>query len=444
MSTATQAGNITAQGLLAQIERAWERSDAIFALLGDAAWCERGIPLRHPPIFYLGHLPAFAWNQLGRGLLDRPALHAEYDVLFERGIDPPCDGDDAPVQPWPPLHEVIAYRGAARAAVRSAIERLPDGPLERAAQQVLHVILEHELEHHETLLYIIQQLDHALMRPCGSLAIDVVQPPPATLVPIPAGPVTLGAQEGAIDFGWDNEFPRQVVELPAFAIESRPVTNAEFAAFLDDGGYDDPRWWSQDDQAWLARQQRQGPVSWTGGPGHWHVRTLFEDLPLSRAGALPVQASQIEARAYLAWAGKSLPTEAELQRAAFGTADGSMRQAPWGSAAPTAERGSFDFHRWHALPVGQSRPGDSAFGVSELVGNGWEWTATPFAGLPGYRPNIPTYPGYSADFFDGRHFIVFGASWATDARLLRPSFRNWYQARYGYAFTSFRGVVRGA
>jgi formylglycine-generating enzyme required for sulfatase activity len=166
---------------------------------------------------------------------------------------------------------------------------------------------------------------------------------------------------------------------------------------------------------------------------------MFDEIPLERVASWPVYVSLAEARAYARWRGKRLPAEAEFHRAAYCGPDGRETIYPWGEAAPSARHGNFDFTDWAPAPVGSHAAGASRWGVGELVGNGWELTDTPFAPLPGFVP-MATYPDYSRDFFDGKHFVVKGASWATDAALLRPSFRNWYQAHYPYVFAKFRCV----
>jgi formylglycine-generating enzyme required for sulfatase activity len=135
-------------------------------------------------------------------------------------------------------------------------------------------------------------------------------------------------------------------------------------------------------------------------------------------------------------------TEAEFQRAAFSTPGGSERRHPWGDEEPTDVHGVFDFTSWDPQPVGTHPAGSSAWGIDDLVGNGWEWTETAFGPFPGFRP-MASYPEYSADFFDGEHFVMKGASPATARELLRPSFRNWFRARYPYVYATFR-CVKGA
>ena len=153
----------------------------------------------------------------------------------------------------------------------------------------------------------------------------------------------------------------------------------------------------------------------------------------------PVYVTQLEAEAYAKWLGKSLPTEQQFHRAAYGQTSVGNRQCPWGHKAPTHENGNFDFKRWDPEPVRGTPAGDSAFGVSQLVGNGWEWTCTPFGPFPGFTPR-PTYPGYSANFFDGEHYVLKGGSPRTGARLLRRSFRNWFRRDYPYVYATFRCV----
>jgi gamma-glutamyl hercynylcysteine S-oxide synthase len=151
--------------------------------------------------------------------------------------------------------------------------------------------------------------------------------------------------------------------------------------------------------------------------------------------------SQAEANAYARWAGKRLPTEAEWQRAAYATPRGDERAYPWGAEEPQEQLGNFDFIRWSPAPVNAFPQGRSALGVHDMLGNGWEWTSTQFAPFPGFEP-FPFYRGYSADFFDGKHFVMKGGSARTAACMLRRTFRNWFQAHYQFAYTGFRCVSR--
>ncbi|MEY3013308.1 MAG: hypothetical protein RIT45_2043 [Pseudomonadota bacterium] len=405
---------------LQRVERAWASSDALFDLLGDDAWEARGIPLRHPPIFYLGHLPAFAWNQLGAGVLGHAPLDAHLDRLFERGIDPPEDAapDASAPAVWPSPTEVLAYRDRAREAVREAAAELAAAPSAgdplREQSRVLHLVAEHELMHHETLLYLLHALPpEQLRRPsAGPFAAepelgrhDGAAPPRCS---IPAGPAEIGTAWASVPFAWDAELPATRVDVPAFSLDAEPVTIARYAA-------------------WLARDpSRPLPEGWRLDPtmpSGVAVRWLFGWLDRDAVGAWPVRVSQAEAEAFAADHGARLPSEAELHRACTVAAP-----------ARALRDDAVDFASVAPRPVRPALPGR----LAELVGNGWEWTRTPFAPLPGFSAWARTYPGYAADFFDGEHRVVFGGSWATERSLLRPGFRNWYRRHYPWVFSKFR------
>ena len=166
-------------------------------------------------------------------------------------------------------------------------------------------------------------------------------------------------------------------------------------------------------------------------------RNMFELIPLPLDW--PVYVMHDEAAAHAKWRGARLPSEAEYHRAAFGTPSGEERQFPWGDEPPDHTRGNFDFTHWDPVPVGSYPKGASAWGVRDLVGNGWEWTSTKFAGFPGFKP-MASYPVYSADFFDNEHYVIKGASPATARDLVRRSFRNWFRPNYPYLYATFRCV----
>jgi len=424
---------------LGLLEQVWERSDLVFGLLAPEAFLIRPIALRQPFVFYLGHLPAFAWNHVWRGALGRPAFDGALDRLFERGIDPPDDDDaSADEDPgiWPSLDAVLDYRDRVR-------RDLPDALDDPRAREVLPMVVEHELMHHETLLYMIHQLPESLkVEPRGLRSARGGRAAARTNVSVPAGRAVLGSPpEGA--FLWDNERPERTIEVPPFRIDSRPVTNREYRAFVEAGAYRDRKLWTDDAWDWIERRGHRRPRFWAEGDGGLRVTTLFGERAFDEAADWPASVMHCEAAAYARGESARLPTEAEYHRAAFSTPDDGIREHPWGEVPPVPGRhGNLGFHLWSPAPAGSCPEGASAFGVHELVGNGWEWTSTPFGPFPGFAP-LPRYPGYSADFFDGRHFVLLGASWATDVRLVRRSFRNWFQPHYPYVFSKFR-LIRPA
>jgi ergothioneine biosynthesis protein EgtB len=440
--------------MMDRLSDAWRRTDQIFEILAPSSWLEQPIALRHPFIFYLGHLPAFAWNHVGGTLLERPAFNATFDELFSRGIDPDVDDPtrchDHPEAPdrWPAVAEVIAYRDRVRSELRDAVgavvERAPTHLMAREGR-VFTMVLEHELMHQETLLYMLQRLSfERKVRPGWVPRYVRRAGRPAGAVEVAAGSAPLGARFEDLPFGWDNEFSVTEVTVPAFRMDATPVTNGQFLTFVENGGYRRAELWRDEDWVWRGHAALEHPTVWELVGGRWTYRTIFDRLPLESVADWPVYVSLAEARAFARWRGERLPTEAEFHRAAFGSPNGDAagggRRLPWGEEAPTERHGNFGFRHWAPTPVGSHPDGASAWGVQDLFGDGWEWTDTVFAGLPGFSAYIPGYAGYSADFFDGKHHVLKGASWATADELVRPSFRNWFQAHYPYVFAKFRCV----
>lgn len=432
--------------VLDRFARIRARTKALFALLDDAVYYARPIALRNPIVFYEGHLPAFAVNTLVKKGLGRPGVDDRLETIFARGIDPQTEsaaiarGNPA----WPSRETVREYVAAADRLLAETIGHADlerdDPPLLRNAQ-ALWTILEHEEMHQETLAYMWHQLPYAQKRKPEHY---VTAPPRLSggaprrgRVRIPAGTVTLGTDIREAGFAWDNELPARCALVESFVIDVDNVTNAEFMSFVDAGGYRDPRWWRPEDWEWVVAQQVAHPSFWQRDDTRWYWRGMFERVPLPEAW--PVYVTWAEARAFALWRDQRLPTEAEFQRAAFGTPEGRERLFPWGDRLSARPPANFDFVRWDPEPVGAHPDGTSAFGVHDLVGNGWEWTSDVFAPFEGFEP-MPSYPEYSADFFDGGHFVMKGASPVTARSLVRRGFRNWFRPCYPYVYATFRCV----
>lgn len=423
------------------------RSQALFDLLTPEAYYSRPIALRHPIVFYEGHLPAFSFNTLVKRGLGRPSIDARLEQLFARGIDPhesQAGPGAAAAAGWPARSVVQQFAAEADRQVLAALEtgdiEQPGDPLLDRAEAA-YCILEHEAMHQETLLYMWHRLPfEQKRRPDGYRPRLDGSAPVDEWVRVPAGPATLGAISGGERFTWDNERQGHVVQVPEFRIARHDVTNARFLDFVEAGGYQDRRWWSEADWAWLQAETLAHPRFWEREGQTWWWRGQFDRVRLPEHW--PVYVSLAEAAAYARWRGARLPTEAEFHRAAFAAPGEAERRCPWGSEPPAARHGVFDFTSWDPEPAGSHPDGDSAWGVADLVGNGWEWTSTVFAPFDGFVP-MPSYPEYSADFFDGDHVVMKGASPVTASELIRPSFRNWFRPRYPYVYATFRCVVDG-
>jgi iron(II)-dependent oxidoreductase len=371
--------------LAEQLREARRQTDSLFEIVRPDALYDRPVAERHRIIFYLGHLEAFDWNLL------RGGPHSEFDRLFAFGIDP-VEGGLPTDQPrdWPSIEEIQKYNQR----VRSAIDEAP------VDEQLWNVAIEHRLMHAETLAYMLHQVpvEKKLRQRQAELPSGKARP---GRLAVSAGPVVLGRSEG---FGWDNEFDAHTVDVAAFEMDRYKVTNGDYLKFIHAGGYED------ESLKWLAEKGIKRPVFWTSESVY---RTMFEEIPMPLDW--PVYVSHAEASAYARWAGKSLPTEAEWQRAAENSGIGNAGFKRWDPVAVTAD--------------------------ASMVGNGWEWTSSLFKPFPGFKP-FPFYPGYSANFFDDQHYVMKGGSARTATCLLRRSFRNWFQPHYQYVYSGFRCVTR--
>jgi iron(II)-dependent oxidoreductase len=389
--------------LQSEILAARIESDRLFQILIDDAIYERPIDARHRVIFYVGHLDGFDAIQICREGLGQSSPNREFDDLFQAGIDP--DSNHLPADrasDWPSYQEVEAYVASCRALV--------DASINQVTEDIAAMALEHRLMHLETLAYMFHNFPFSLKRARAgyrSLKEQIErQGQPArdrggAWCDVAAGEAVLGRPTGG-SFGWDNEYGEVRLQVPAFRVQKDPVSNGDYLRFVEQG----------------ARM----PHFWTERDGEIFYRGMFEEVPLPLDW--PVYVSQSEAEAYAKWLGKAVMSEAQFHRAAHGIETGD---------------GNFDFKRWDPESIYADPAGHSAFGVGQLVGNGWEWTSTPFAPFDGFAPRA-TYPGYSANFFDNEHYVLKGGSARTAARLLRRSFRNWFRRDYPYMYAKFRCV----
>jgi formylglycine-generating enzyme required for sulfatase activity len=397
LSLLTQSSNDIINKRIAELERCWKYSDDFFELLHPSAWLKRPIALRLPFLFYLGHLPAFAHNQIcGPHLYaseTRKSFNSVFDDIFSRGIDPDveeptiCHSHPDYPDSWPSIGQILDYRSRVRDIVLSC---LPDiirssSNLDKELSgdgRVASMVAEHEYMHSETLLYMYHGLEAKFKRISSRLRKNYifgksrVEPVDKSIL-IPDGQVTVGAEIDRLEFGWDNEFPSHVVHVPAFRIDKFAVTNARFLEFVLEKGYSTRSFWDPADWEWLQEHSIVKPLSWQIDPAastldvsSIKIETVFGDLiDFDDALEWPVWVSLAEARAFCKWSGKRLPTEEEYLRAAYGRAQvDSENDFPWGNEQPKPSlHGNFGLSSWSPTPVGTYPKGESSFGVDELV-----------------------------------------------------------------------------
>lgn len=305
----------------------------------------------------------------------------------------------------------------------------------------LHLSLLHEDMHNEAITYTRQTLGYGapLLRHLDGEMESQRESETESLGDafIPGGTFKLGSDADS-GFVFDNELSAHDVTVAPFAISRTATSNAEFLVFVEEGGYRCREFWSDEGWRWRENVKAERPVYWRQADGEWQRRVFDQWIKIEPA--LPVvHVNWFEANAYCRWAGRRLPTEAEWELAASSDKRKDKRKYPWGNESPTAERANLDWQAGGLLPVDALPAGDSAFGVRQMIGNVWEWTATDFAPFDGFA--LGPYKEYSAPWF-GDHKVLRGGCWATRSRLIRNGYRNFYKPDRRDVWAGFRTCAR--
>lgn len=390
------------------------RRTLVLTDLDDEELHRQHTPLLSPLVWDLAHIGQQEELWLLRdGRPERPGLlPASVDALYDAFAQPRAGRGRLPL--LPPV-EARSYCAEVRAR---ALDRLAATPADQAF--AFGMVVSHEHQHGETMLQALQlRTGEPVLGPGTAL-------PPGrsgvagTTVVVPGGPCVIGVDGTDEPFSLDNERPAHPEQVPAFRLGRVPVTNAEWAGFIAEGGYDDPRWWSA--RGWRHRTEQglQRPLGWLPDGTRTrfgHVEPVPPDEPVQHV-------TFFEAEAYAAWAGGRLPTEQEWEKACvWDDKLGRRRRFPWGESDSTPALANLGGGALRPAPVGAYPAGASPCGAEQMLGDVWEWTTSPLRPWPGFVPMI--YDTYSQPFFDGDYRVLRGGSWAVGASVLRPSFRNW-------------------
>lgn len=383
------------------------RTLALYAPLDDTDVARTPDPIMSPPLWDLGHIAAYQELWVECRLQRRPSRHPDLQRAYDAFETPRARRTQVRLLDRGGCE---AYLAQVHEASLEAVSRLDVGvevaePQLAAGGFVFDLVAQHEAQHTETVLQTLQMFDDGTYRPAGRRPLPAAADAKPGRLEVAAGTFVMGAPDDR--FAYDCERPAHERHVGAFAIDRTLTTNAQYLEFMDAGGYSRAELWSPEGWEWRTREQIGAPRYWRPGRDGWLTRSFDEVSPVDPA--LPVcHISFWEADAYARWAGGRLPTEAEWERAAAG------------ADAGAANLGQDAFG---AAPVGAFAAGASSVGCVQMLGDVWEWTASPFAPYPGFRA-FP-YPEYSEVFFGGDYRVLRGGSWATQTIASRTSFRNW-------------------
>jgi len=420
--------------LAAQAADARARTLTLIEGLDDVQLMGPRLAIVNPLRWEIGHAAYFHELWVLRRHLGEAPGRRDVDRLYDSITIAHDDRWDLPL---PSLPETLAYMDGVLERERA---HLASDPPDARRDYLVQYAVFHEDMHTEAFTYTRQTL--AYPAPAIGVARDSAWEagPLAGDAAIPGGVFELGARAGD-GFCFDNEKWAHRVVVAPFRIARAAVSNAEYAAFVDDGGYRRRELWEDEGWRWREGAGLEHPVYWRPGAAGWELRRFDRWGPLPPHTAL-IHVSWHEARAYCRWAGRRLPTELEWEVAAAGeaTADGATlaprkRRYPWGDTAPTTRHANLDGRALGTIDVGALPAGDSAFGCRQMIGNAWEWTDTVFAPYPGFTADM--YQDYSQPLF-GTTRVLRGGCWATRGRLVRNTWRNYYGPDRNDVFAGFR------
>jgi gamma-glutamyl hercynylcysteine S-oxide synthase len=388
----------------------------------------------NPLLWEIGHLAWFHEHFALRRLEGRNSLLPDADALYDSSAVP---HDDRWTLPLPSLDRTLDYMRSVQDALLGRLA----GPTASEDESYLYQLVTfHEDMHDEAFIYTRQTLGYPepKLADAGSPVDDTVGPWPGD-VHVPGGSFKLGSARNA-RFVFDNEKWAHPVAVRPFRISRAPVTNAEFAAFVEGGGYRQRKFWGDEGWRWRESVRAEHPLYWQPEGRGFSVRRFHRSEPLPPHQPV-VHVNWYEASAWCRWAGRRLPTELEWEVAASTepvAEDGlgeRKRLYPWGDAPPGRGHANLDGGALGCVDVAAYAAGDSAWGCRQMIGNVWEWTASVFEPYPGFSPDA--YQDYSEPWF-GTRKVLRGGSWATRGRMITNTYRNFFTPERRDVFAGFR------
>ncbi|HUF29913.1 MAG TPA: ergothioneine biosynthesis protein EgtB [Gemmatimonadaceae bacterium] len=427
-------GSLTREGAAALLAEARERTLLLVGSLTSADLRTQHDVLMSPILWDLGHIAHFEELWLTRNL-SGPIEFSEMPGMYNPFEHPRRTRASLPL---PALDEWTTMANDIRARVLAVMGQTDfdaDSPLLRDGY-VYRMVAQHEYQHNETILQTLQLKTGGRYQAPRSREVPSPTRPhePGAMVRFPGGSVTIGTDDRTASY--DNERPAHSVDLAEFWIDATPVTNGEYIAFHEDGGYERRELWSDAGWAWRTEAQLVAPQYWERAGGSWTSRVMDRQAPIDPARPV-CHVCHYEADAFARWANKRLPTETEWEAAArFDPRTGSMRAHPWGDDDPSPELANLDQLAFDVAPVWSYPHNVSPIGCYGMIGDVWEWTASDLAGYPGFTP-FP-YAEYSQAFFGSEYKVLRGGSWATRPGAIRTTFRNWDYPIRRQIFSGFR------
>ena len=388
----------------------------LFNYINNATFCHQIHPDFSPIGWHLGHIAFTEELWILRHLAKKTPIFKQYHKLFAADGLPKNERGNLPS-----LSEIRFYLDTVRTDVLSYLKT---NPLQE--EKLWMFMIQHECQHNETIRLLLQ-LQQVKNDNYVLIKNDNNEEKTPKTIKIEGGIFLMGNNE--IE-ALDNEKSQHEVYVETYEIDMYPVTCGEYSKFMEEGGYENNKYWSKAGWEWLQKSPVKQPLYWQNN----HQYSLHPVCGVN----------YYEAEAYANFIGRRLPTESEWEKAAsWDVINQKKNNYPWGNKLPDEELCNFNqikFWEFPTTPVNTYNQGKSAYGCVDMLGNVWEWTSTYFGEYPGFK--YYPYQGYSQVYFDEKHRILKGGSFASFSHTLRCSFRNWYHPWVREILAGFRTVNR--
>ena len=423
--------------ILKYFHNTFDLDEQLFEAFADhAAMYQKADPLRHPLIFYYGHTATFFINKLIVSKIITERINPEYESMFAIGVDEMSWDDlNTAHYNWPTVSEVKAYRDQSRQLIDQLIRTLPlnlpvnwENPF-----WIILMGIEHERIHIETSSVLIRQVPIQNLKPIEGWKIcsEAAPAPKNELVAVEGKKMVIGKSFNNPLYGWDNEYGIHEAEISSFSTSKYLCSNGEFKEFVDAGGYDEVKFWTEEGWNWKTYKEANYPLFWINDNGNWKLRLVFNEIPMP--WNWPVEVNYLEAKAFCNWKSENtghnlrLPLEDEwyvLHQNCM------IPDQPFWDFAP----GNINMEHFQSpCPVDHFQFGD----YYDVIGNVWQWTETPISGFEGFKIH-PAYDDFSTPTFDTKHNLIKGGSWITTGNEAiidsRYAFRRHFYQHAGFRY----------
>ena len=388
-----------------------------------------------PPKWHIGHV-SWVYEAILSKIMENYEFYSkefsDYLNSYYQQFGEPQDKGTRGVHSRPTVDQIFQYFNNVSQRVENFIKTKD---LSEHEIRLITMGFHHECQHQELLVYDFQHLLADQYRPVRRNKPPSAKNQEPKTVQVNGGLFQLGYN--GENFCYDIELPEHTVYLNDFQIDTIPISNKQYLEFIEDGGYEDYKFWLSDGWEKVKQNQWMAPMYWEKIDGKWMVRD-FLGLRKINPNEPVCHVSYYEADAYCKWAGKRLPKEEEWEKAACWNEDKKRKTIfPWGNEEPTEQNSNLlESNLWGCTEIGSYPEGISHHGCHQMIGDVWEWTSSEFVGYPGFKSG---FDEYNDKWFTNQK-VLRGGSFGTPKMSIRGSYRNFFRLDERWLFSGFRCV----